>query len=176
MASFRRAFGVLVAMSVTPAIASNRKETPIMPRNTLWFGTLLACGIFALATRVSSAGGAIDDKDKTSLSGSWEKKDAEAKLKFTTEGALTIYPHGDSLNLQIECSYTVDKEGLVKAKVKSVAGAENVVEKVKEVVPVGMEFEFKWKVDGEAATLGEVDGKDADHVKARLEGDYAKKE
>jgi hypothetical protein len=65
---------------------------------------------------------------------------------------------------------------LVKAKVKSHGGTEEVVEKVKNVVPVGMEFEFKWKVDGDTATLDDVDGKDADHVKARLEGDYAKKE
>ncbi len=147
-----------------------------MPRNTLWFGTLLVCGIFALAARPSSADDAKDDKEKTSLSGSWEKKDAEPKLKFTTEGELTIYPHGDSGNIQIECSYTVTKEGLVKAKVKSLGGDENVIEKVKNVVPVGMEFQFKWKVDGEAATLDEVDGKDTDQVKARLEGDYAKKE
>lgn len=124
----------------------------------------------------SSADDAKDDKDKPSLSGSWEKKDAEPKLKFTKEGELTIYPHGDNLNLQIECTYTVTKGGLVKAKVKSLGGEEDVVEKAKNVVPVGMEFEFKWKVDGEAATLDEVDGKDADHVKARLEGDYAKKE
>jgi hypothetical protein len=84
--------------------------------------------------------------------------------------------HGDSGNIQIECSYTVTKEGLVKAKVKSHGGDEKVVEKVKNVVPVGMEFQFKWKVDGEAATLDEVDGKDTDQVKARLEGDYAKKD
>ena len=152
------------------------KETPTMPRNPLWFCTLLVCGIFALASRASSADDAKDDKDKPSLSGSWEKKDAEPKLKFTKEGELTIYPHGDNLNLQIECTYTVTKGGLVKAKVKSLGGEEDVVEKAKNVVPVGMEFEFKWKVDGEAATLDEVDGKDADHVKARLEGDYAKKE
>ncbi len=147
-----------------------------MSRNALWFGALLVCGIFALAGRPSSADGTKDDKDKPSLSGSWEKKDAEPKLKFTAEGGLTIYPHGDNLNLQIECTYTVTKEGLVKAKVKSVDGKEEVVEKVKNVVPVGMEFEFKWKVDGESAKLDEVDGKDADHVKARLEGDYTKKE
>jgi hypothetical protein len=166
----------LVAVSVTHRMASHLKETPIMPRNTLCFGTLLVCGIFALAARPSSTDGAKDDKEKTSLSGSWEKKDAEPKLKFTTEGELTIYPHGDSLNIQIECSYTVTKEGLVKAKVKSHGGDEKVVEQVKNVVPVGMEFKFKWKVDGEAATLGDVEGEDADHVKARLEGDYAKKD
>ncbi len=169
----------MVAESATHGMASHLKETPIMRRNTLWFGTLLVCGIFALAARPSSADGGKDDKDKkdkTSLSGSWEKKDAEPKLKFTTEGELTIYPHGDSANIQIECSYTVTKEGLVKAKVKSFGGAENVIEKVKNVVPVGTEFKFKWKVDGEAATLNEVEGEDAQAVKDRLEGDYAKKD
>jgi hypothetical protein len=169
----------MVAESATHAMALHLKETPIMPRNMLWFGTLLVCGIFVLAARPSSADGAKDDKDdkdKTSLSGSWEKKDAEPKLKFTTEGELTIYPHGDSANIQIKCSYTVTKEGLVKAKVKSLDGAEDVIEKVKNVVPVGMEFKFKWKVEGEAATLNDVEGEDADAVKTRLEGDYAKKD
>ena len=169
----------MVAESATHGMASHLKETPIMRRNTLWFGTLLVCGIFAQAARPSLADGGKDDKDnkdKPSLSGSWEKKDSEPKLKFTTEGELTIYPHGDSLNIQIECSYTVTKEGLVKAKVKSHGGDEKVVEQVKNVVPVGMEFKFKWKVDGEAATLGDVEGEDADPVKSRLEGDYAKKD
>ena len=103
----------MVAASATAGMASHLKETPIMPRNKLWLGSLLVCGIFAVATRPSSADGANDDKDKPSLSGSWEKKDAEPKLKFTKEGELTIYPHGDSVNLKIECSYTVDKDGLV---------------------------------------------------------------
>ena len=43
------------------------------------------------------------------------------------------------------------------------------------VVPVGLEFQFKWKVEGDVATLGAMEGKDIDHVKARLEGEYARK-
>ena len=131
---------------------------------------------FVLAARPSSADGGKDDNEKTSLSGSWEKKDAEPKAKFTTEGELTIYPHGDSVKIQIECSYTFTKEGLVKAKVKSHGGAENVVEQVKNVVPVGMESQFKWKVEGEAATFNDVEAEEADSAKARLERDYAKKD
>ncbi len=55
-------------------------------------------------------------------------------------------------------------------------GAENVIEQVKNVVPVGMEFKLRWKVDGAAATLNDVEGEDADAVKTRLEGDYVKKD
>jgi hypothetical protein len=147
-----------------------------MKRNIFGCGALLVCGVLTFAGHSTLADDEKGDKDKPSLSGSWEKKDAEPKLKFTTEGELTIYPHGDNLNIQIECSYTVTKEGLVKAKVKSLGGTEKVVEQVKNVVPVGMEFQFKWKVEGGTATLDEVEGKDADPVKSRLEGDYAKKE
>jgi hypothetical protein len=166
----------MVAVSATAGMASDLKEILIMSRSTLWFGALVFCGIVALAGRPSTADDPKDDKDKTSLSGSWEKKDGEPKLKFTAEGELTIYPHGDNHNIQIECSYTVTKEGVVKAKVKNLGGTEKVVEQVKNVVPVGMEFEFKWKVDNGTATLDEVEGKDSEPVKARLEGDYAKKD
>jgi hypothetical protein len=42
-------------------------------------------------------------------------------------------------------------------------------------VPIGLEFEFNWKADGDKATLEGMEGKDVDHIKARLEGEYAKK-
>jgi hypothetical protein len=144
-----------------------------MTRNVFGCGALLVCGVLAFVGRAVNAN---DDKDKPSLSGSWEKKDAEPKLKFSAEGELTIYPHGDSVNLKIECSYTVTKEGLVKAEVKSLDGSEKVVEQAKNVVPVGLKFQFKWKVDGDAATLDEIEGKDTDAIEGHLKGDYTKKE
>ena len=49
------------------------------------------------------------------------------------------------------------------------------VEKVKGSVPVGLEFRFKWKVEGDKATLDDLDGKDVEHVKERLQGEYTKK-
>jgi hypothetical protein len=88
---------------------------------------------------------------------------------------MTIYPHGDNNAIQIECSYTLAKDGLVKAKVKDIDAPEKVAEQVKQVVPIGLEFEFKWKVDGDKATLEEMAGKDVDHIRGRLEGEYAKK-
>ena len=147
-----------------------------MPRNPLRYCTLLVCGVLALAGRPAPADDGKGDKDKPIPSGTWEKKDAEPKLEFTGEDKLTIFPHGDNLDFQIDCSYTVTKDGLVKAKITRLGGPEDVVEKAKGSVPVGLEFQFKWKVDGDKATLDDLDGKDVEHVKERLEGEYTKKD
>jgi hypothetical protein len=130
---------------------------------------------YAALVLVGSRVRADDKSDKPTLSGSWGKKDSEPTLEFTREGELAIYPHGDSNAIKIECSYTLSKEGLVKAKVKDIDAPEKVVEQVKNVVPIGLEFEFNWKADGDKATLEGMEGKDVDHIKARLEGEYAKK-
>ena len=63
----------------------------------------------------------------------------------------------------------------MKAKITRLGGKEDVIEKAKGSVPVGLEFEFKWKVEGDKATLDDLDGKDVEHVKERLEGEYTKK-
>ena len=146
-----------------------------MPRNPLGYRTLLVCGVLALACRPALADDGKGDKDKPIPSGTWEKKDAEPKLEFSGEDKLTIFPHGDNVDFQIDCSYTVTKDGLVKAKITRLGGPEDVIEKAKGSVPVGLEFQFKWKVDGDKATLDDLDGKDVEHVKERLEGEYTKK-
>jgi hypothetical protein len=146
-----------------------------MPRNPISYRTLLVCGVLALACRLALADDGKGDKDKPMPSGTWEKKDAEPKLEFTGDDKMTIFPHGGSVEIQIDCSYTVTKDGLVKAKITRLGGSDDVVEKVKELAPVGLEFRFKWKVDGEKATLEDLDGKDVEHVKERLEGEYTKK-
>ena len=111
-----------------------------MPRNPLRYRTLLVCGVLALACRLAPADDGKGDKDKPIPSGTWEKKDAEPKLEFTGEDKLTIFPHGGNLDFQIDCSYTVTKDGLVKAKITRLGGKEDVVEKAKGSVPVGLEF------------------------------------
>jgi hypothetical protein len=158
-----------------PEPASDLKEPRVMTRNTLRYGTLLVCGVLALAGRQAPADDGKSGKDNPTLSGTWEKKDAEPKLEFTAEGKLTISPHGDNLDFQIECSYEVTKEGLVKAKITRLTGREDVIEKAKGAVPVGLEFRFQWKVQEDAATLDALEGNDVEHVKSRLEGGYTKK-
>jgi hypothetical protein len=154
--------------------ASNPKEQKAMLR-TINCGTFLVWGVLALAGRLSLADDAKGDKNNQAPSGTWEKKDAAPKLEFTGEDKLTIFPHGDDLDFRIDCSYTVTKDGLVKAKITRLGGQEDVIENAKASVPVGLEFEFKWKVDGDKATLEDLDGKDVEHVKERLQGEYTKK-
>jgi len=146
-----------------------------MPRTPRRYRTLLICAVLVLVSHPALADDGTGDKNKPIPSGTWAKKDAEPTLKFAGEDKLTIFPHGDNLDFQIDCSYTVTKEGLVKAKITRLGGSEDVIEKAKGSVPVGLEFRFKWKVEGNTATLDTLDGKDVEHVKERLEGDYTKK-
>jgi hypothetical protein len=146
-----------------------------MIRNHLRYRTLLVCGVIALACGLALADTGKGDEDKPVISGTWEMKDAEPILEFTGEDKLTIFPHGGNFDFQIECSYTVMKDGLVKAKITRLGGSKDVVDKASGSVPVGLEFRFKWKVEGDKATLDDLDGKDVEHVKERLQGEYTKK-
>jgi hypothetical protein len=130
---------------------------------------------YAALVLVGSQVQADDKNDKPTLSGCWGMKDSEPTLKFTPEGGLTIYPHGDNNAISIECTYTLSKEGLVKVKVKNIDAPEKVIEQVKNVISIGLEFEFHWKADGDKAKLEGMEGKDVEHIKDRLEGEYAKK-
>jgi hypothetical protein len=134
---------------------------------------MLACGVLIVASRAVSA----DDKklDKSSLSGTWGKKDGELKIEFAGKKVMKIAPHGDSAIIAIVCSYTVEKEGMVKARVTGFEGKENAKKKVKELLPVGLKFTFTWKVKGDAAKLDDVKGKDTETLKSHLEGDFEKK-
>jgi hypothetical protein len=157
---------------------------------TLPSGAILACGVLAVASLhlpphtgcpggrfLSQAGAAADEKkdDKPILSGTWVQKDGELTIEYADKGVLKIAPHGDSAVIAIVCDYTVEKEGLVKAKVTGHEGKEEAKKKVQEHVPVGFKFTFTWKVDGDAARLDDVKGDDVESLKSHLEGDFKKK-
>jgi hypothetical protein len=134
---------------------------------------ILECGVsLACIALVPAAANSADDRPR--LSGSWTKKGADPKVEFDDEDTLTILPHGDGEDAEVECSYTVTKAGLVKAKVVRLGGRQELIEKLKVLVPVGLEFQFNWRVNGDAATLDSLKGKDVAHMKGHLEGEYAK--
>ncbi len=117
----------------------------------------------------------VKDKKKVSLSGAWQRKDADVKLDFGKKGVLKIYPHGEKEEIVLSCEYSVGKDGRVKAKVTGLEAKKEVKEKLEEHVPVGTAFSFRWKVKGAAATLSDLKGDKADHLKSHLEGDYTEK-
>jgi RNA polymerase sigma factor (sigma-70 family) len=115
------------------------------------------------------------DKKPAAPSGTWVRKEGEMKIEFVDKETVKLYPHGENEVIIISCSYSVEKEGIVKVEVTDLEGKEEAIKKAKERVPVGFKFSFRWKVKDGAATLSEVKGKDADTLKSHLEGDYAEK-
>lgn len=133
-------------------------------------------GVLGLtATLIPFAPFAVADDKKTAPAGAWAKKEGQAHLEFADKGVLKVHPHGDKADLVIVCSFTTGKDGVVKVKVTDHEGDDKFKAKLKEVVPVGTEFQFKWAATDDAATLEDVDGKDADRLKSHLEGGYEKK-
>jgi hypothetical protein len=114
-----------------------------------------------------------EDKDKASLSGVWTRKEHQLKIEFADKEVMKISPHGKDEVILIVCKYTLEKNGLVKAKITELEGKEK--EKAKDHVPVDLEFSFKWQVKKDTATLGDVSGDNVEALKQHLEGDYEQK-
>ncbi len=133
---------------------------------------LAACGVVLLSTLAALAD---EGKDAKSLSGSWEKKSGQVKFAFSDKDVMKIYPHGDQFGFAIVCKYTVEKDGRVKAKITDVDAKDEIKQKVKDVAPVGLEFNFKYAVSGDTVTLDDFQGDNIYQLKTHLEGEYESK-
>jgi hypothetical protein len=160
---------------------------------TLSGGAVLVCGVLAatglhspphngcpgarlLALTCASAGEKTDDK--AALSGTWGKKDAELKIAFADKGVMKILLHGDNADklIAVVCECTVEKKGLVGARVSGFEGKEEIKKAVAEKLPVGLRFRFKWTAKGNAARLEDLTGDKVPEIfKTHLEGDFEKK-
>lgn len=139
----------------------------------LVYGVLALAGLFD--GRSVWAEDKKDDK-KAALSGEWVRKEGEIKIEFDGEGVMKLFPHGGNKNIALVFDYKVEKDKRVKVKMTNIEGEEKVIEQVKEHVPAGLEFSFKWTVKDKTATLDDIKGKE--DVIGRLEmlkGDYEKK-
>lgn len=136
---------------------------------------LLACGLLTLTGLLATADEKKDDKKPAAPTGTWNMKDGETQLVFADKGVLKILPHGDKLDFAIVCEFTTGKDGTVKAKITDLDGKEEIRAKVKDRLPVGTAFTFKWAATGDAGTLSDVDGKEIEVFKSKLEGGYEKK-
>jgi hypothetical protein len=132
---------------------------------------LALLGVDVCCTTTTSA----EDKkdDKPALSGTWALKGGELKIEFADKNVMKVFPHGKAEVLAILCSYSVGKDGLVKAKITELEGEAK--DKAKDHVPVGLEFNFKWKAKDDTAKLEDVKGENTDVFKSHMEGEYEKK-
>jgi hypothetical protein len=145
----------------------------MMLRKTVKYGLVLAGAVLALAGLATAADDKKDDKEKPSLTGVWTHKDAELKIAFPDKDVMKIAPHGKDEVVLVVCKYSVDKDGVVKAKITDLTGDKK--DKVKEVLPIGLKFSFKWQATDATATLDDVKGDNIDLLKAHLEGKYEEK-
>jgi hypothetical protein len=136
-------------------------------------GAALACVVLALFGRTAPADDKKDDKDKPAPAGAWVMKDGEVRVEFSGKDVLKISPHGKDELILVVCKYAVEKDGRVKATITGLEGEAK--DKVKDAIPVGLEFSFAWKATGDAAALDDVKGDKVDPIKAHLEGKYVPK-
>ena len=63
----------------------------------------------------------------------------------------------------------------MKGKVTGFEGKPEIQENLKEKLPAGTEFSFKWRVEDGSSTLDEVKGEKFEMFKSHLEGTFTKK-
>jgi len=117
---------------------------------------------------------ADEKKDAPATSGTWLKKDGQLQIQFPEKGVMKVAPHGDKAFI-VALSYTITKDGLVKAKITDLEGTDEIKEKAKARLPIGLEMSFSWKVKDESATLDDLKGENTDILKSHLEGEFTKK-
>ena len=110
-----------------------------------------------------------DDKTDTV---SWERESNGIDMRVDMgKDKLKMAAFGGENGVIVTCKMTIDKEGLVKATITDVEEKGTFPNKPK----VGLEFSFKWKVDGDKATLSDLTGEGLDDAKPVVEGEYKKK-
>jgi hypothetical protein len=145
-----------------------------MRAKVFFYGMALMSSLLILAGPSAAADGR-NDKDRPALSGGWVLKGGETRLEFDGKKMMKIFPHGDNLVIAVICDYTADKDGSVKATISGFEGKDEVKKMVKELLPVGTQFRFRWKVTDDNARLDEVKGDKAEHLQSHLEGEYSRK-
>ena len=133
---------------------------------------LFAAG-FALAMMLGTvvADDKKDSKDKSAVV-SWERETNGIDLKLdVAKDTLKIHVFAGENGAIVSCKMTADKDGMVKAKITEVEEKGSFPAKPK----IGTEFTFKWKVDGDKATLSEFTAEGLDEAKPIMEGEYSKK-
>ncbi len=113
-----------------------------------------------------------NEKDKPVVTGVWQRKDGdfEFNLDFSEKSILKIsLQHGDKGGI-VTCECTPEKNGMVKGKITQVEGSDH----IKEKLPVGAEFKFKWTFKEKTAALDDLESEKAPIMK-HLEGTFEKK-
>jgi hypothetical protein len=131
----------------------------------------LLTGGFALALVLGPVT-AQDKKDEKDKAVAWERESNGIDLKFEFgKDTMKLTAFNGENGAIITCKTKTDKDGVVMATVTAVEEKGNFPPKPK----VGFEFSFKWKADGDKATLSDLKGEGLDDARGIIEGEYKKK-
>src|SRR5262249_30859460 len=145
-------------------------EHPPSPHwRTLMLFRLVAGG-FALALLAGTV--VADDKKDKDKGTTWTRESNRIDLTFLfTKDTLTATVMSGENGFVATCKITTDKDGVVKAKITKVEEKG----KFPNLPKAGIEFSFKWKVNGDTAELSDLKGDDVEDAKGIVEGEYKKK-
>jgi hypothetical protein len=122
----------------------------------------------ALALAVLSGSAAAQDKKTTA----WERETNGIELIFEFgKDTLKVSAMQGENGTVFSCKTTTDKDGVVKATVTESTEKGNFPPTPKK----GFEFSFKWKVEGDRATVSEFKWEGLEEAKDIVEGEYKKK-
>lgn len=131
----------------------------------------LLAGVFCTAVLLGTVG-AQDKKETKEKLVAWEREANGIDLKLDVgKETLKISAFSGDNGVIATCKMTVDKTGKVKATITEVEEKGTFPAKPK----VGLEFTFKWKVEGDKAMLSDLEGEGIEEAKTVLEGEYKKK-
>lgn len=113
-----------------------------------------------------------EDKAPALPTGSWTREAEGFNLRFTfNKDELTIIAKADQASVTVKCKIEINNEGIIKATVKEASSKGD----FPEVPKVDSEMQFKFKIDGKKAKLSDFTGKDLEHAKPIVEGEYESK-
>ena len=134
------------------------------------FRSLLAVAV------VAGLAVAADEKkeDKPALKGAWTKETngVTVEVRFPKDGEVVFVAAAGENGVTVNCKYTREKDGTIKATVKDTKETGSFPQKPKD----GAEFSFKIKIDGKTAKLTDFESKDLDGAKDAVEGEYTSKD
>lgn len=131
----------------------------------------------SLLAVIAVAGFAVaEDKkaEKPVLKGTWTKETngIVVDVKFGKDGEVAFIASAGENGVTVNCKYTLEKDGTLKAKVTGTEEKGSFPQKPKD----GTEFSFKFKIDGKSAKLTDFESKEIGDAKDAIEGEYTSKD
>lgn len=133
---------------------------------------VVAVGLASLAYADDKKDEKKDEKKVAAPTGTWTRSAEGLEVSFAfKKETLTIGVAGGGNGITVKAKYTVEKDGSIKATITDVEEKGDFPNKPAK----GLEFTFKFEIDGKKAKLTDFKAEGAEAAKPVVEGDYEAK-